>query len=247
MIKTEEILNKGGKNKKAFCEIFRYEPENIEETSLGSLYIISELDTDENSEHLANLICSIIKREYYSSPHRGPLESLEASLKKANQTLNELANSGNLEWLGKIHFICASINKEDLLLVSQSGKAQAFLCRESALTNITKKLVPAPEKPHPAKTFQSVISGNIEPGDKLFFATPSIFELFDVKGFKELFEYPRIELISEQINKNLRAQKRPSPLGALLLEIVSEEPLVPTENDKRNFITPPINLEEILN
>jgi len=71
MIKTEEILLRGGKNKNSICDIFCYEPENIEEMSLGNLYMVAQLDVEENCEHLINLIGSLIKREYYSASHRG--------------------------------------------------------------------------------------------------------------------------------------------------------------------------------
>lgn len=245
MIKTEEIIIKGTKSKKNICDIFCYEPENIEESSLGNLYMVAELGAAGESAHLVNLMGSLIKREYYCTPHRGPLESLESSLKKANLVLNELSSQGNLEWLGKLHFICGAINKEKELFLSQSGNAQAFLSREGNLTNITKKIVPAPERPHPAKTFQSVISGNIEPNDKLIFATPSLFNFVETKSFKQLFDFPNIELISDQINKILREEKRPPSLSALLMEIIPEEEPIIIAQGKKDFITPPIALNEI--
>jgi hypothetical protein len=247
MIKAEEIIIKGGKNKSSICDIFRYEPENIEEACLGNLYMVAELNANGDSSHLINLISSLIKREYYSQPHRGPLDSLESSLKKVNLALNELTNQGSLEWLGNLHFICTAINKEEDLFLTQSGSAQAILCREGRLTNVTKKIIPAPAKPHPAKTFQSVISGKIEPTDKLLFATPKLFEFFDMPGLNQLFDLPKIEAVSDQINKTLREQKKLPPLSALLLEIAAEEELTPASVDRKNFITPPIRLEEILN
>jgi len=252
MIKTEEILIKNGRNKNTVCDIFSYEPENIEEMSLGNLYMVAELKANNDSSHLVNLLSSLIKREYYTVSHRGPLDSLESSLKKANLTLSELSAQGNLDWLGKLHFICAVINKERLLFLSQSGNAQAFLCREGKLTDVTKKIVPTPEKPHPAKTFQSVISGQIEPSDKLILATPTLFNLFNQSGLKQLFNFPKIELIGDQINKSLREQKKINSLGALLLEIVPEAESMAinatarTDQDKKRFITPPINLGELL-
>ena len=200
----------------------------------------------QDSQHLINLLSSLIKREYYSLPHRGPTESLEASLKKANQALSEIANQGNLNWLGKVHFVCAALNKEQDLFLTQTGSAQAFLCREGQLVSITKKFVPPSEKPHPAKTFQSVISGNVMPTDKIIFATPALLDFFSLPGLKQLFNLPKIENISDQINKTLREQKKPPALGALLLEITFEDqPAIPAKSDKK-FITPPINLEEII-
>ncbi len=246
MVRTEEILIKGPRSKNTICDIFLYEPENIEEASLGNLYMVAELTAHEDSLHLVSLLSSLIKREYYSAPHRGPVESLKASLKKANQFLSEIANQGNLTWLGQIHFICAALNKETELFLTQTGAAQAWLCREGQLVNITKKFVPATTKPHPAKTFQSVISGKVEPTDKIIFGTPAIFSFFSQPGLQQLFEMPRIELISDQINKVLREEKKPPSLSALLIQIIPEEAPAPAKGPKK-FITPPINLNEILN
>ena len=246
MIKTEEILIKSPRNKNTICDIFLYEPENIEEMALGNLYMVAELTTNEDSLHLVNLLSSLIKREYYASPHRGPIDSLEAGLKKANQALAEVASQGNLNWLGKIHFICAVLNKEQNLFLTQTGIAQAYLYREGKMVNITKKLVPPPDKPHPAKTFQSVISGQVACQDKIIFGTPALFDLLSLPGLKQLFDLPKIENASDQINRLLREQKKAAPLGALLLEIAPEEDLIASPKNLSDFITPPIRLEELL-
>ncbi len=244
-IKYQEILIKNTRNKKIYCDIFSYEPETIEELALGGLYIVSELQSDEDPSRLANLLNSIIKREYYYSPHRGALESLETSLKKANMSLNEIAQQGNLSWLGKLHLVCVVINKQDLFL-SQAGEAEAWLCREGEITNITKKCAENPAKPHPAKIFQNVISGKIELNDKFLLAPPAFSSLFNDQRFKEIFRLPKIEHISERINAAIKEQKKVSPFGALLIEMQPEE-TAEIPKKRGNFITPPISLDEVLN
>ena len=246
MVKTEEILIKAPRSKNTVCDIFMYEPGNIEEASLGSLYMVAELTSNEDSLHLISLISSLIKREYYLLPHRGPVESLEEALKKANQALSEIANQGNLAWLGKIHFICAALNKEKDLFLTQTGCAQAWLCREGQLINITQKMVPPTTKAHPAKTFQSVVSGTVGPTDKIIFGTPAIFDFFSLPGLKQLFSLPKASMIADQIQKVLREEKKPPSLGALLLEIAAEEKILEPAMGGQKFITPPIALEEIL-
>jgi hypothetical protein len=245
MIKTEEILIRGSKSKETTCDIFSYEPENIEEASLGNLYMVAQLTGNQDSSHLISLLSSLIKREYYSLPHRGPTASLEAGLKRANSILSEIANQGNLSWLGKLHFICAAINKEKELFLTQTGSAQAYLYREGELVSITKKIVPSTEKPHPAKTFQNVITGKIEASDKMLFSTPSLFENFSIFELNQLFGFS-LENIADQINKNLREQKKPKPLSVLLIEITAETPSAQELKQKKDFITPPISLEEII-
>lgn len=241
-IKTEEILARGTKNKKTFCEIFSYEPENIEEMCIGSLYIVSELTSDEDSSHLINLLNSLIKREYYCLPSRGPLDSLEMGLKKANQSLNEIAGQGKLSWLGRLHLVCAVFNKYEIFL-SQTGQTQAWLWREGELTNISKKFVPPAEKPHPAKIFQSVISGKVETDDRFLFSTPALAGLLNQAGLQQTLSLGTIETVSDQINRIIREQKKPPALGTLIVEIPTEEDL--TKKTNGELITPPISLEEI--
>jgi hypothetical protein len=247
MIKTEEIIVRGQKSKPAVCDIFSYSPTNIEELSLGNLYIVAELKTGEELSHLVSLLISLIKREYYFAPHRGPLASLENCLKKSNQALSELANQGNLDWLGNLNFACAALKDRDLFL-AQTGNAQTWLWREGQLTNLAKKTVPSPKRPHPAKTFQSVVSGKTAIGDKLILATPALFDLFSTPGFKQLLDLPKIENISDQINRTLREEKRPPALGAFILEIAADadESAVTDKENKNKFTTPPIGLEEII-
>lgn len=245
MIKVAEILIKGNHNKNGFCDLFIYEPENIEESALGNLYMSAELSSNEESLGIISLLTSLIKREYYCAPHRGPMASLEASLKKANITLNELASQGNLNWIGKLHFVCAALNKEEDLYLTQTGLAQAFICRDGQLASITNKLT-SKEKSHPSKTFKSVITGKIEPLDKLIFGTPSLFNIFSPQEFAELLRLPKLQYISEQISKIARQNKKIQALSALVLEMTAEEPEFIPENSNQNFITPPINLEEIL-
>lgn len=246
MIKTEEILIKAPRSKNTVCDIFIYEPGTIEEETLGTLYIVAQLTANEDSLHLVSLLSSLIKREYYSQPHRGPIDSLESGLKKANQALNDIANQGNLSWLGKMHFICAALNKEKDLFLTQTGQAQAWLCREGQLVDITKKLVLPTDKVHPAKTFQSVISGAVGPTDKIIFGTPAIFDLFSLPGLKQLFGLSKAAAMADQLNKILREEKRPPALSALILEISEDEIRPEISNRPQHFITPPINLEEIL-
>lgn len=244
-IERQEIIIKNFRDKKTYCDIFSYEPETIEESVLGSLHIVSEVQNNEDPSRLINLLNLIIKREYYYSPHRGALESLEACLKKANSSLNEIAQQGNLSWLGKLHLVCIVINKQDLFL-SQTGQARAWLCREGETTDITKKYTENPAKPHPAKIFQNVISGKIETDDKFLLATPAFSNLFDDRRFKEIICLPKIEHVSERISAAAKEQKKTPPFGVLLVEMRPEEtPEIPGKTD--NFITPPIGLDEILN
>ena len=255
-IQTEEVIFQKSKTKnlsaapKTECDIFCYQPDNIEQMPLGNLYIVAELDRVKDCQHLGTLLASLIKREYYLFPQRGALKSFERALSKANGHLKVLSKQGNVEWLGKFHFICAVFANDELLL-SQAGQAKTLFFRTGHLSDLGKKAVPDPEKPHPSKIFSSVVSGKLENNDKLIFATPEIDKLFSANGLKQILTSQRdLAGITDQINKTLREQTKIPPLAMLFLQICQEDSLpAPTlsQNSNRKFITPPINLNEIIN
>ncbi len=256
IIQIEEIIFQKNKSKdfsaepKTECDIFCYEPDNMEQMSLGNLYIISELDCVQDCQHLGTLLASLIKREYYLFPQKGALNSFQRALSKANNHLKELSKQGNTEWFGKFHFVCAALVGGELLL-SQAGQAKTFFFREGHLSNLGRKAVPNPKNPHPSKIFSSVVTGKIENADRIILATPEIDELLTANGLKQILsDQQNLAGLADQINKILREQDKILPLAILLLETKKDEPAaarLPEKNSPRKFITPPINLNEIIN
>lgn len=255
VIKTEEIILKTGQAKqisnqpKTICEIFRYQAENMEQMPLGNLYIVAQLSSIKHCGHLNNLLASLIKREYYLYPVKGAIKSFQAALKKANAHLNELTKQGNQEWLGKLHFIAAALAGPELLF-AQAGEPKALLCRENHLTDLSHKIIPETKKPHPSKIFSSLASGNIEPGDKIIFATPAIEEIFSLAGLRQiLITEQKLADISDRINKVLREQDKIKQLAILLIQTENEPPIEQKaflSEKKHRIITPPIDLNELL-
>jgi len=254
-IQTEEIIIQKNKTKhlatepKTECDVFSYQPDNIEQMPLGSLYIVSELDCVRDCQHLGTLLASMIKREYYLFPQKGALKSFQRALLKANNHLKDLSKDGNVEWLGKFHFVCAIFAGGELLL-SQAGQAKTLFFRTDRLSNLGHKALPNPEKPQPSKIFSSVVTGKIENGDRMIFATPKIDNLFSANGLKQILaSQQNLAGVADQINKILREQNKIPPLAILLLEIREDEPspiLQLSQNPNRKFITPPIDLNEII-
>jgi len=117
-------------NFKPFLEIFVQEPENVNQDNLGVIAGILEItDESEESSYIVNYLISVIKKEYFSRPKRGPIESFEAALHKANLALAKLAEHENIGWIGKVNAILLVVEKNNLHL-SQTGNARALLLRE---------------------------------------------------------------------------------------------------------------------
>jgi len=181
----ENILVCNEKKFRPFIEAFVQDPENVEQQNLGTLIGIFEIsDISEDSSYIVNYLISIIKKEYFARPRRGPVESFEAALRKANLALSKLAEHGNISWLGKLNVLCAVAEKNKLHL-SQTGTASAFLLRARSLTNIGEDSDEKDPEPNPLKSFDAVSSGKLEAGDKLLITTEGIFEIFSFEEIKK--------------------------------------------------------------
>jgi len=181
----ENILVCRDKKSRPFVEVMVQDPENIEQQNLGTLIGIFEIsDTSEGSSYIVNYLLSIIKKEYFLRPRRGPVESFEAALHKANLALSKLAENKYINWIGKLNVVCAVFEKNKLHL-AKTGAASAFLLRSRTLTDISEDLSEQENEPNPLKTFDNVSSGKLEIGDKLIITTDNIFDIFSFEEIKK--------------------------------------------------------------
>lgn len=181
----EDILVCENKAIRPLLEVFVFEPENIDQKNLGTLFGIFEVaDESEDSSYIVNYLLSVIKKEYFSKPKRAPIESFEAALHKGNLALSKIAEHGNVAWIGKLNAIIAIIEKNNLHL-TQAGNTAAFLFRANMLTNVSEGLASIEANSNPLKTFVNVSSGRLEKSDKLILTTESIFDIFSLEEIKK--------------------------------------------------------------
>ncbi|MCK5490991.1 MAG: hypothetical protein KAI67_04045 [Candidatus Pacebacteria bacterium] len=207
---------------KSFCDIFIYEPENIEEQSLGSLYILGEVvNFPSNSSYLINLLASIAKKEFYSDSKRSTTESLEASLHKVNSTLSDMTEQGNVDWIGNLNMIFCAY-KNDELHLSQSGEIKTLLMRDKQITNIGKNVI-SESNSHPIRTFANIASGELEIGDLVLFATPEIFNVFSTEKLKQLSSSLDIEELAIAVQDEIEKEKDVNTMGLFIMKVGEEK------------------------
>jgi hypothetical protein len=159
--------------------VFVASAENYDQGRLGTLFgIFKILDFSSDSSYIANLLTSVIKKEYFNRPERSPEESFEASLRKANLALAELARHGSISWAGKISFAGGVIEGNNLHF-SNLGDTSVFLIRSGKIARISQDLEEGKtSEPHPLKTFTDISSGKIEKGDKIILTTSDLLDIF---------------------------------------------------------------------
>lgn len=104
---------------------------------------------------------AIVKHAIIEAEGTAP-ERLDSALKEMNGLLKGMLISGAAQ---DVHMIIAILDNNDVLHVSHAGRAEAYLVRKGAASQITEYA----GKPTPA--FVHIASGQIDPNDILIFST----------------------------------------------------------------------------
>jgi len=158
---------------------FCYEPENVYERRLGSLFLVGELKNalPQNLRFLDNFV-SYFKREYYSSPIKfSPEAALKLGLKKTNEFLEGISKSGDVSWLGNLNLAILSFKNFDLNL-TKVGAIKILLLRQGQLIDIGKNLEFEDIEPYPLKIFGNMVAGKLAEGDIILVLTKEVFNFF---------------------------------------------------------------------
>ncbi len=229
-----------------FCDILSYEPTHIEEIALGSLFFVSQhAENNEESSSLINLINSTLKRTFYAKPQLGTLESLKTSLKETNKLISEFLRQRGATLDNNLFYFLLVVKGQTMHLTA-SGQNLAWLYRRK-LINLGDSMAPPPEQQSAEKFFQSLVSGELEDGDKIILSTPALSKLVDEEGIKQLLKGKELVASAEKINQLVREAAQANPLAVLLLRYFQKEKIVsPKQNGDKEYITPPIRLDEVL-
>ena len=180
-----EILVANGRSIEPFVKVFSYSDENIAKSLLGTLIGVFEIaDQSEDSAYIVNFLASVAKKEYFSNPRRGAVESFEAALHKINLALAELVKHGNIAWLGKFHGALGVLEKSNLHF-SVTGDAEIILLRNGSFGEISAGLASVESSLHPIKTFVEISSGRMVPEDKVIFTSPELFGLLSLPDLEK--------------------------------------------------------------
>lgn len=188
---------------------FCFEPENIYEKRVGSLYMIGFLKNvlPQNSRFLDNLARAIRER-YYKFTLKNPEKALKESLKTANDFLEEVAKKGDVSWLGNLSWACLSLKNFELNF-TKVGEIKILLLRKGQIIDIDKRLKFQDIEPYPLKVFPNIVSGKLAENDILLVLTKEVFNSFQEqnliteiaqtspfggKGVKETFRRKNEEL-----------------------------------------------------
>ncbi len=157
---------------------FCYEPENIYERRVGSLYMAGLLKNalPQNFKLLNNL-AKVIKENYYRPALHSSEKQLKESLKTANEFLEKVAKGGDVSWLGNLSFAALSLRDFELNF-TKVGDLKIFLLRGGGVIDIDRKLRFQDITPWPLKIFGNIVSGKLAENDIILVLTKDVLEIF---------------------------------------------------------------------
>lgn len=204
---------------------FCYEPENIYERRLGSLYMIGELKNAlPQNFRLLEKIASVIKKENYYKFQRLNELALKEALKQTNEFLSNEVSKENTNWLGNLNFAIISLKNYDLNF-TKVGTIKIFLLRGPHIIDIGSKLDLQEIEPYPLKIFSNIVSGKLAENDIILALTNEIFPVFKeiINEITKIFPFDEKKLRDILNTKN---KELSNVSGACLILVLTKAPSV---------------------
>jgi len=172
------------------------------------------------TSQIGQTIINTVIREYYRATDTSELNNFETALKKVNETLSQVTQSGETDWIGNLHGILMLINGADIH-ISQTGQTQAYLFRGGKINHITEGLMDENEA-HPLRTFSNITSGTLQAGDKIIIANPIFYRTIDLDLIKEIISGNPPALAAKEF-ANILKRNRALSGEAMIIDITTKD------------------------
>lgn len=218
--------------KDSVFDTFYYEPENIHEKRLGSLFMLGELESHSEEDRFLKNLARTIKNQFYSSKIDSVARSLRRSLKESNGFLEELIKQGDTSWLANLHFAVLVLTpliaeqgeiKKYKIGLTKTGQTEIVLMRSGETLNLGEKLSLDEIEPYPLKVFSNIVYGNAEHGDRIAILSKQAFKSFSAK--KLLDKVAKLSLVTQDSLASILKESGENTSGnCLIIDLGSAEP-----------------------
>lgn len=213
---------------------FCYEPENVYEKRLGSLYMVGSLKNvlPQNVRFLDNL-AKTIKEKYYKTISATPEKSFKDALRKTNEFLEGIAQKGDVSWLGNLNFAIIALKNFELNF-TKVGDLKTFLLRKGQIIDIDQKLKFDEIEPYPLKIFGNIVSGKLAENDIILVLTKEVADFFQNENLITEIAMASFEQKGLKEILNSKREKLAKVSGICLLIVLTKEFLA----KEREMLTP---------
>ncbi|MBI4175129.1 hypothetical protein HY523_00765 [Candidatus Berkelbacteria bacterium] len=137
---------------------------------------------------IGQTIINTIVREYRRAESASPLTNFEIALRKTNNVLAQITQTGETDWIGNLSSVIILLENNHIHL-AQTGRAHAYLLRNDRFSTLTEGLDEEAQH-HPLTTYTNITSGQLEEGDRLLIASADIAETFPASDIQHLLAEP---------------------------------------------------------
>jgi hypothetical protein len=185
---------------------FCFEPENIYEKRLGSIFIVGVLENalPKNYDFLEK-VSKFIKERFYKKTLAKPERALREALKETNEFLAKVAREGDVSWLGNLSFAVLNLKNFELNF-TKIGEMKIYLIRGKKIIDIDKKLKLRDIEPYPLKIFGNIVTGKLIENDLVLVLTKEVFEFFQNENL--LAELTKVDYFNEKDFKKILDQRK---------------------------------------
>jgi hypothetical protein len=185
---------------------FCFEPENIYEKRLGSLYMVGVLKNAlPKNYNFLEKIARFIKENFYKKTLSKPEKALKETLKETNEFLGKIAKEGDVSWLGNLSFAILNLKNFELNF-TKVGEIKFYLIRGKKVIDIDKRLRLQDIEPYPLKIFGNVVTGKLIENDLVLVLTREVFDFFQNENLIQKIR--ELDYFSEKDFKKILDEKK---------------------------------------
>lgn len=185
---------------------FCFEPENIYEKRLGSLYMVGVLKNAlPKNYNFLERIAKFVKENFYKKTLSKPERALRETLKETNEFLAKIAKEGDVSWLGNLSFAILNLKNFELNF-TKVGEMKFYLIRGRKIIDIDKRLRLQDISPYPLKIFGNVVTGNLIENDLVLVLTKEVSDFFQNENLIQKIR--EIDYFNEKDFKKILDEKK---------------------------------------
>jgi hypothetical protein len=185
---------------------FCFEPENIYEKRLGSLYMVGVLKNAlPKNYNFLERIAKFVKENFYKKTISKPERALRETLKETNEFLAKIAKEGDVSWLGNLSFAILNLKNFELNF-TKVGEMKFYLIRGRKIIDIDKRLRLQDISPYPLKIFGNVVTGNLIENDLVLVLTKEVSDFFQNENLIQKIR--EIDYFNEKDFKKILDEKK---------------------------------------
>ena len=206
---------------------------DLAKSSMGKVISLIEILTPWfPTAQIGQTIINIFFQKYYEGGSTSDLVNFEEALKKVNESLAQITQNGETDWIGNLNGILGVI-VENKLHIAQTGKAEAYIFRDGKVNHLTFGLAQNGAEPHPLKTFSNITSGELKSLDKILIGNPELYQHLSIENIRQIITLNTPDEAILQIARILK-KKRVNTVNVLIINLLSIEELAkqPVEDEE---------------